>query len=464
MSKTFQAGDPEKMLAILFNEASPGDIIEIQFKTGMPIGVSFFQGDPLNPVWIDGCDIAEFNSGLSIMDCHGLGFRSASILNEINLNDSYPDVGIDGIYLSDLKQKGGSRGIFLGAYNAKRIFVDRCKFGYQVNGTHPIYMSGGHWTSHPEYYCEDIHITRSTIQLNPCGRNGIQFNGRFKNCSVKNNLIRNFQLNAVDATGVQGFEMSGNICYGGNRGTGYVAYDYASHWAPYYNYFQTEKDIEDFLATHWPNRDHRVFNNTIVVGPKAFSKGWGHKDDPTEGHPSVLINNAVHSGFTFWNPDLGKYIDHPGIPFENKNLFVFDNILTAPSTNLVDIYHAQEAKATHLIGNIFYSPKGPAPSTLEYAKSLGALIGNIFQDPGFVKWPDYPFIDLDANPGYNWKEFKVDADLHSNLGAKLKKGAIRFPGKVFTGASTVLNPELAAELLPDALFRSLPKDATPEVD
>jgi hypothetical protein len=392
----------------LYEKAAPGDKVSFKFRCADPVGFQFFKG--------------------------GLQVENLFIKHGINLNDSYPDTGLKGIHLVNLTVRGGARGIFLGGYNVDGLFIDGCDVQNDPGGTHTIYISGGGWDKYPEHHLKNIHISRTRARCTPAGRNNIQFNARAENCSVTECELLFPQLNHCTVIGVQGFEFSNNLCYGGNRGSGIVVYDYAHSWAPYYNFFETDEDVEKFLKTKWPNKNHRVYRNTMIVGPKQFSKGWGHFDDPTKNHPGILINNAIHSGFTFWNPnkgETGEHVKHPGFPFPNENLIFFDNVVTSPSKTLVRTYHEHEAKASQFIGNMFWTEKG---DELEVDAHTGkaVLIGNTFEDPGFDKL-DYPFVNLDENPKYQWIQYPGAGsfDAFSWKCYRRKKG-IKFPVPVYS--------------------------------
>jgi hypothetical protein len=160
----------------------------------------------------------------------------------------------------------------------------------------------------------------------------------------------------MTSIGVQNGRFNNNISYGHNRGSGIVIYDYASHWAPYYNNYATQADIDEFKSCHHPCQNIIVDHNTFVVGPKQFSKDAWHYDDPTDGHPAVLLNNAVHSGFKVYVPNEppatgGKYVEIK-FDYPTKGIHISKNILHGPSPNLIDIYNAHEAAETDLLFNM----------------------------------------------------------------------------------------------------------------
>lgn len=423
--KQFYVDTLSDLMTTLYEKAAPGDRISFKFTTEMPVNFSYFMGDPYHPVELHGGRAARFENGFTIMDSHGLKVSSLYCGNTINLNDSYPDKGLKGIYLSEIAERGGARGIFLGGYNVDGVYIDRCDIGHQIGGTHAIYIAGGGWASQPDYHFKDIHITRSRVGYTPSGRCAIQFNGRGENCSVRGCTLLHYQLSACTVIGFQNFLFSNNLCYGGNRGTGFLSYDYASHWGPYFNYFRTEEDILRFLSCKRPNQNHIVKNNTIVVGPHRFSKGWGHYDDPADGHPGILVNNAVNSGFLMWVPNDdgtgGKNVNHPGFDFPSKNLVYMDNVIVTPSSSVIDIYNEHEAKETHLIGNMIHTAKEPKWSPM--IKHLKANSGNFFEDPCFIEGPPmYEEVDLDKDPEYVWGNHVSEFNAFSWKARRLGKG------------------------------------------
>jgi len=164
-----------------------------------------------------------------------------------------------------------------------------------------------------------------------------------------------------------------------------------------------------------------ILNNTFIVGPKQFSEDAFHHDDPTEGHPGILINNAVHSGFLMWNNSTKKHIQHPGFHYPTRNIYIANNIVHGPSLNLIDTYNEHEGKEVHLSGNLFWSTKPGLPCIGQSGK-IGYLDkSNKYKDPQFKKMPNYPFIDLMKNPEYDWSQFHCEYNLQSEMGGSKGK-------------------------------------------
>jgi hypothetical protein len=435
--------------------AKGGDVIEL-FGTFEGVGLGKLKYPDGQPLILDGKGKAIFTGkpGLSVMDCWNIVICNATVYGGVDLNDSYPEIGLRNVSLIGLTVRGpAARGIFLGAHNANGLFIKNCDVRFFPGGTHDIYMSGGHWDpSWPPV--RNVVIQGCIIGVNPAARNGIQFNGRFDGGLIEWNLIHHAQLNGITLIGCRDFIVRNNVSYGHNRGSGVVVYDYSSQWAPYFNFYETQADIDSFRATHWPCQNILIERNTFVVGPKRFSIDPWHSDDPTKSHPGILLNNAVHSGFTInipdgieevakldignfetpepdWYPveqamESGQYIDipRPGQEFNYpyKDIVIRDNIIHTPSLNIIDIYNAHEAQETSLIGNMVYSTKPGVPCIGKHSK-VKLCIGNFIEDPAFRAPPKYGFVDLGIYPEYDWTKFKTSFDPFSWPGKWKGKGA-----------------------------------------
>jgi len=388
---------------------------EVQLLEGVyteTMGWSMLVRDKNKPLIIDGQGKTVFAAGMSVMDCHNVHFRNIEVHGWAEINDSYPEIGVDTVSFYNCKfLDSHSRNFFMGGHNIRNVRLEKCDFLYNLNGTHNCYLSGGHWDpSYPPV--ENIEIINCRFGFTPMGRNNLQFNGRFKNVTVRGCRFAHAQLNCTTFIGVQNLEVSGCYGYGCNRGSGIVVYDYASHWAPYYNYFRTQEDIDKFLKTHQPNGNHRYHHNTWVVGPRRFSRDAWHNDDPADGHPAVLINNAVHSGFSFKDPEKGyvtKKFDFPNGPLEfSAELYV------TPSDSIFQIYHEHEASRTALASCAGW---GTGSKTPTFTGFWPAVVQNAkYGDPHFHVEPQYDFVDLEVTPesktNFEWwrKTFKTKFD------------------------------------------------------
>lgn len=403
---------------------------------------------------------AKFLGGLSIMDCQNMIFENCEIVGLLSLNDSYPEVGLsDLLFLNcDIHDATTDRLVMLGATTASNITFQFCTFRRCIHGTHIVYMSGGHWNADwPPI--TNIVFMDCLFELNPASRHNLQFNGRFDGVKILRCIFRHAQLNGISLIGVQNALIKDCLFYGHNKGWGIVIYDYASHWAHKFNNFQTQEDIDAFRATHWPCQNITIERNTIVVGPKQFSVDPWHWDDPSN-RAGVMINNAVHSGFHIYVPDPEKGIILPPVPegdfitpepdydgndwgpapagddyiyvqfdYPNDNLIIRDNIIYNFNKIMLDFEHPYEATQTMFDGNMVYCPPGgKQPPWIRHYGYLESCLDNFYMDPDFngkgnyYKWPKYGFVDLGADPDYDWTQFETFFDPYSKPGEELEKG------------------------------------------
>ena len=425
--------------------AGGGDTIKIvgEWNTSLKFGkLKYPDGQPL---LVTGENTTVLHNGLSVMDCHNITISNFLIdggtgTAGAELNDSYPDFGLKNITFEKLRiiPPAGPRGIFAGGHVMSGIKIKKSIIIGPIDGTHGIYFSGG---AFDENYpaIQDVVIRGCTIELQVAGRNSIQFNGKYKDGLIVDNILRHAHLNAITLIGCQDFTVKNNIMYGCERGTGVVIYDYASHWGPYYDYFKTQADIDLFNARHWPNQRILVEFNTMVVGPKAFCNWPGNNEDPTANHPVVLINNAVNSGFLMWVPDgngSGQNVQHPGWDYPSKDFWIRNNIFYSPSLNMIDIYHDHEAEATAVIDNIYWSTANGLP-TIDRVDKLKTISGMYLMDPGF-RSPVYEFVDTVTQPNYDWTTFETRFDAFSLPGYRRKIGK-KFPVPVL-GQDFTIDP------------------------
>lgn len=368
------------------------------------IGKQVYQED--KPLIIDGQGETYFWSPISIMDCHNVILKNFSMENAfIELNDSYPEIGLKNITLDHISVYGGTpRGIFMGGHNIHGITLRHCTVLYTIFGTHCVYLTGGHWNENwPPV--SGILVEHCDFGYALGGRNTFQINGRVENVVVRKNRFRHAQIGGCTFIGVQNGTFEENVSYGHNRGTGFQSYVYASHWAPYYNNFATQEDIDLFCMTHWPNQNLLIKNNTLVVGPHQVSYDDWHNDDPKNGHPAALVNNAVHEDY---------------FPFPTKNIVFKDNILVSESDHILDIYTKHDAENTHIIGNMAFTHSTKIPF-INFAEHLKEFHHNVYKDPYFQHGPVYPPA-IKLEEGYDWSKHKSVFNPFSYYGWKNHKG------------------------------------------
>jgi hypothetical protein len=432
-----------------------GDFIFVHGVWDTSMGVSGkIYPDLALPLTIDGKD-AELKQGFAITNCYNVIVQGFTITGSngtagCEINDTHHDIGVRDIVLRDLKiYYAGPRGIMMGGWNIANITISGCHIKGPLGGTHGIYMTGAHWIGSEVFDPIDgVTIEGCLIEFQPDGRHGIQFNGRFTNGLIQNNLIRHAQLNGISLIGCQHFDVLNNVVYGCNRGAGLVIYDYAHSWANKYNYFHTQADVDLFNETHQPNQHILAEYNTFIVGPKQFSQSPYHKDDPTKSHPVVLVNNGVASGFMAWDPvhtDPGQWVNHPrpGItwPFPSKNFLIQNCIMWTPSLNIIDTYHSHEGLQTVLNHDMVHSTHAGVP-LIGKSGVIGAITNMVWENPGFDP-PVYDFLDFIAQNinihCYDiWDNFHTYFNAFSYPGKKLGIGK-KFPVYFFAQESRVLS-------------------------
>jgi hypothetical protein len=398
-----------------------------------------------------------FQAGLTIMDCQNMVFEDCEIAGFLNLNDSYPEIGLrDILFLNcDFHDATTDRLVFLGATTASNIFFDGCTFRRCISGTHIVYMSGGHWHKLDPNGDQwppitNIRFTDCIFEFNPAGRHNLQFNGRFKGVKIIRCLFRHAQLNGLSLIGVQDAVVRDCVFYGHNKGWGIVIYDYA--WPHLYNNFKTQADIDKFKEVHWPCKNILVERNTIVVGPNQFSIDPWHKDSPKD-RAGIILNNGIHSGFLIhvpdepgppiirkWDytpePDWNWDVRPPGddyifvqFDYPYENIVIKDNIILNFNKIMLDFQHEHEATQTSFDGNMVYTPPGGMLPWIRYYGSLESCTKNLYRNPLFpgTGWPKYGFVDLGKDPEYDWTQFKTFFDSYSPTGQMLQKGALPKP-------------------------------------
>jgi len=239
-------------------------------------------------------------------------------------------------------------------------------------------------------------------------------NGRFQNVQILGNKLYHGELAGLSLIGVQDCLVSHNEIYGNNR-QAIVIYDYKDGWYDPNN----PATVQEWLKTHHPNQNITICNNSIIQGPHQYKVDPWHYNDPTK-NTAILINNEVH-------PEIGCY--------PPKAFVIRNNVIWSPNDLMVHCYHHDESVATRFLGNIVWTTKpscqprakGPyPPGTFDITYLQQAwpywYWDNLVMDPGFVQIPQYAFIDLTANPHYNWGLHVSQSNLYSKCAAELHKG------------------------------------------
>jgi hypothetical protein len=370
---------------------------------------------------------------VSIMDCHNVIIRNADITGGINLNDSYPEIGLKNITIENcyIHDTGSARPIFSGGSNIDGIFILNNKIGRTYNSTHGIYLSGGQWKG--EYPpIRNIVIKGNTIGIGPAGRNGIQCNGRFYGGEISDNLIFCFELNGINLIGCQNFTISNNTIFGNNRGCiGIYNYIDTHYWNPF-----DEDEMKDWLASHYVNNFIKIIDNKLIVGPKQFHKGKWHNNDPRNGYPVIFLKDAsasdvdktlyylrkdpeafkaflIEHGQDVEKPEeyekyIAKYIEGLKKKFEMPTGFVgmVNNKIWTPNTCIVQASSVTDVDNLYFMNNEIWVEDGKQPYA-DYMKYIADISGNKIKEPEF-DLPIYPFVDITKTPDYKWTEFTVE--------------------------------------------------------
>jgi hypothetical protein len=361
---------------------------------------------------------------IKLLDCGNVHLKNMEVWGgcdyALNINDSYPTIGVKNVILDKITVKyGAPRCIFMGGDNIDGVTIKNCTVRENIYGdtTHGIYLSGGHWN--PDYPpIRNIKVVGNTVSY-AGGRHCIQINGRFENVTIMNNRLYHGELAGLSMIGVKNGLVAHNEIYGNNR-QAIVIYDYKDGWYDPNN----PASVELWKKTHHQNQNILIRRNTIVVGPHQYKVDLWHNNDP-KTHAAILVNNEVN-----------QEIDYPP-----KNFFIVDNIIHSPNEKVIRFYHEAEAKATRVYGNIVWTtvpsatakvtaPLYPGIFEFEFLEQYFPTFykDNVIADPSFRKGPNYPFINLCADPNYNWCEHLSEADFFSKIGKKLKKGKW-YPGE-----------------------------------
>lgn len=360
---------------------------------GFEGGVANF--DPLSPsptTW----------GNISITDCHNIILENVDVwggnMHAIYLEDGYPEVGLKNITLDRVRVRHyKQRGIFMGGHNIRGIYIKGCDVQDSVfDGpeTHGIYLSGGHWRA--DYGVEDVHVTNTKVAYS-FGRHGIQFNGRCRKFHIEGCTLFHNEMAGISLIGVQDAVIRNNQIYGNNR-QGIVVYDY---------------DHNKF-ARH-ANRNIRIFENSIVVGPYQWKKDAYHNSQPTQC-AAVAVNC-----------NLGAFGMKP------KDIRIERNVIWTPTDRTFAFTNAWDALAVSVSENMVwangdmpmvYAPSGVYDLPFLDKNATTHYRENIYEAPRFVQKPEYEHVDLTLGP-YNFENHVSEADLYSfeayarGIGAKI---------------------------------------------
>lgn len=369
-------------------------------------------------------DVANMPNGtwgtIGITDAHNIILKKFKVYGgsnqSIDINDSYPNIGLKNITLDGIEVKyGPSRGIFMGGNNIDGISILNCKVSQTIYGdvTHGIYLSGGHWNgTYPPVKNIKIH---NTLVEYTGGRHCIQLNGRFQDVEISNNILRHGQIAGLSLIGCKDVKVFENQMYGNNRWC-MVIYDYIDD--DYWNIMGPEEK-EKWLACHHPTRNIYVYNNTLVQAYQPFRTDKWHGNDYPYNRPPIIVNNAV-----------SKTIPS----FRMGNIVIGRNILWSKWPTMVGFSHNHEAVETFVKENIMYVDNSENPwmepgVSLPYGQEFYTIpwleenadrwySDNIITNPEFKQNPVYDYINQEENPLYNWDNHKSEANLYSEIGTE----------------------------------------------
>jgi hypothetical protein len=368
--------------------------------------------------------------GISIMDSHNVTIKNLEVWGSahgLDLNDSYPEIGLKNILIKNCTFQYCGMGVFSGGYAADNITLQNCKIReicYGGQTTHAIYFSGGHWDKFAHLPgWTNIRILGCTVEYSG-GRHLIQFNGRFTNVEVRNCTLRHAQLSGISSIGVQNGIYRNNTIHGCNR-QGIVIFEDGADDIDWSN----PGHVSWWLSHHQPNQNILIDRNTIIVGPKQWKYDEWRNDSP-EGHAAILINNPVNALCD------GK--------FPTKGIYITNNVIHSPNESFISIYHDYEAANTYLIGNMFGTSKENATPGISSEGKFYPLkdvekhfpeqvwLNEYEEDFKFRKFPEYPD---SINTSIQWDYWfgmshGSKADLFSAKTHNKKKGAYRGPPRI----------------------------------
>jgi hypothetical protein len=382
----------------------------------------------------------------TIMDCHNVVLKRiegwGGHSNTINLNDSYPEIGLKDILIEKCTFKYGlNRTFFTGGHHVQNITLLDCVFTGTMYGdvTHTVYFSGAQYD--PDYPpWANVQVIRCLIEQGG-GRHAIQFNGRFKGLIIRGCLIRHGMLACLSMIGVQDAIIENNEFYGSNKQV-IVLYDY--WWKGYNPNFPLA--VQDFCSTHQPNQNITIRRNTIHQTPQ-WTKYPMHVNDPRNFAP-IEFNNAVHS---MELKNGKKFFEVYGDIFAPKNFVIKKNAIHSINKDghLVKFWNEAEGAQTFMHQNLVFSEEKAIPSIafpweMVQKYGLGGASLTYLEDlyPDWYgmntigeynpqKAPTFKHIDLFAKPDFNWDSYKSSYNGFSFKAKRLKVGK-RYPVAVIS--------------------------------
>ncbi len=352
---------------------------------------------------------------LALMDCHNVTVKNLEVwggnMQCVNLNDSYPEIGLKNVTLERVKARYGSkRGFFMGGHNIQDIFLHRCIATETCYGdtTHGIYLTGGHWRGdYPPVTNVELYKCKSSYSG---GRHGIQLNGRFKKVLIEDCESWHNQRTSLSLIGVQDATVSG-CKFWGNNDQGMVIYDYfdSGYWSP---------GDPEWKACHHPNKNITVENCTIAVGSNQWKRDHWHHHNP-KNKPAVLVNCNLGAMF----PD-----------FKPSGILVKDCVLWTPWTRILEYGHGFDAGATKVKGNMACGETIGGPVATLTGKHDYPMVkleqiapshykDNVYDNPMFHHNPEYDFVDLKELGPFDFSHHHSVAHLYSQRAFELGKGA-----------------------------------------
>lgn len=406
--------------AMALGKAAGGDVIHVTGTWDGPIKVKKrkYIGDPLV---IEGDAKIQ---GLDIGDVTNLVIRGIDISGHMKLEGSYPEYGLHHIVLDGINahDSDNDRLVFLCGSYVSDIEFRGCSFARNINGTHLLYITAGHWK--PEAPpVKGIRFIDCTMGINPHGRHVIQFNGRFKDVVMDGCTIHHGEMFGVSIIGVDGGRFTNNVLYGNQKG-GFVVYDYVDK---YYCDPTDPEQVRKWFGCHHPNGNLLIENNTIVTGPRQFAKDPWHDNDPViDGFTLLFKNKAkldlaeIRADAIAADPTLEAMPwawDHGG-PVYFRN-----NVCVTPNHKLIEVYSDHEAGRLHLLGNHFWS-LSEKPPEVSGSSTFAEHVGTVYKEIKFIHGlPQYRFIDAEVMPNFDWTTYKPKFDPFCWVGKKAGVGA-----------------------------------------
>lgn len=355
---------------------------------------------------------------LQVMDVHGLHVDNFEVWGgkgeSVTINDSYPEIGIDGVEFSNLLVRYATgRGIFSGGLNIRNLTIrdtvvtETCY--YKGGSSHDIYISGGGWPNNTYGPLKNINILRVACSF-AGGRHGLQAHGAIDGINIEDSVFYLNQLGGISLIGCRNAKIRGNQIAMNHR-AGITLFN-----DPLWCDLTDPESVKEFKRVMHTMENFLIEKNTIVVGPDQWTYDKYHHNTPAN-QPCIAINNKMNKFF----------------PWPAKNLVVRNNVLYNPcNEKMVEFSGIQEAWETYVFDNMMTTKKEFARPSISVPWGSGLYSieelekikpdrysNNVEADPEFEMVPSHTGpVDMDTDPDWS-KDIGFEGNLFSSK-AKLE--------------------------------------------